>query len=165
MLELIKKNELLYVQVLLNLRLAVPYENKEFKKGERKELLLPEEVKAILIRNGNIKLFNGEKYIKLNLGQFHDVMKNKKYVVKDYVEPKKEEVIVEAPKVEPKKEEVVVEAPKDEPKKEVVEQPKQGDVVVETPKAEQPKKEYKNDNKKQRHNNNNNNNNQQGGDK
>lgn len=164
MLELIKKNELLYVQVLLNLRLAVPYENKEFKKGERKELLLPEEVKAILIRNGNIKLFNGEKYIKLNLGQFHDVMKNKNYVVKDYVEPKKE-VKVEQPKVEPKKEEVVVEAPKDEPKKEVVEQPKQGDVVVETPKAEQPKKEYKNDNKKQRHNNNNNNNNQQGGDK
>lgn len=164
MLELIKKNELLYVQVLLNLRLAVPYENKEFKKGERKELLLPEEVKAILIRNGNIKLFNGEKYIKLNLGQFHDVMKNKKYVVKDYVEPKKE-VKVEQPKVDPKKEEVVVEAPKDEPKKEVVEQPKQEEVVVETPKAEQPKKEYKNDNKKQRHNNNNNNNNQQGGDK
>ena len=140
MLELVRKNNLLYVKALMKLGLPIQYQNKVFDKKERTELLLPEEVMHILTRNGNIRLFNGEKFIKLNLGQFYDVMKRKDYKIVDYVEPKKEEP-KQQPKVEPKKE---------EPKQEVVEQ-------VEEPKQEQQKQQNDN-NKKQRHNNNHNNN-------
>ena len=140
MLELVRKNNLLYVKALMKLGLPIQYQNKVFDKKERTELLLPEEVMHILTRNGNIRLFNGEKFIKLNLGQFYDVMKRKDYKIIDYIEPKKEEP-KQQPKVEPKKE---------EPKQEVVEQ-------VEEPKQEQQKQQNDN-NKKQRHNNNHNNN-------
>ena len=153
MLELVRKNNLLYVKALMKLGLTIQYQNKVFDKKERTELLLPEEVMYILTRNGNIRLFNGEKFIKLNLGQFYDVMKRKDYKIVDYVEPKKEEP-KQQPKVEPKKEEVKeqpkVEPKKEEPKQEVVEQ-------VEEPKQEQQKQQNDN-NKKQRHNNNHNNN-------
>ena len=131
MLELVRKNNLLYVKALMKLGLTIQYQNKVFDKKERTELLLPEEVMYILTRNGNIRLFNGEKFIKLNLGQFYDVMKRKDYKIVDYVEPKKEEP-KQQPKVEPKKE---------EPKQEVVEQ-------VEEPKQEQQKQQNDN-NKKQ----------------
>ena len=145
---------LLYAKVMMNLRIKMSHNGRVFdNKKQEGVLLLPEEVMTILQRNGDIKIWNGENYIKLNLGQFYEIMQHKKYNVVDYVEPKKEEV-----KPEPKQE--VKEQPKQEkiePKKEVKqeeikEEPKQEEVKV-----EQPKQEH--DNKKQRHNK------QQGGDK
>ena len=68
--------------------------------------------------NGNIRLWNGEKFVKLNLGQFYDVMKNKNYKIEEYVKPMKQDVPVkEEPKkveqpAQPKAEEKVVEEPK-----------------------------------------------------
>lgn len=119
---------LLYAKVMMNLRIKMNYNGRVFdNKKQEGILLLPEEVMHILQRNGDIKIWNGKNYVKLNLGQFYDIMQNKKYNVVDYVEPKKE-VKQEEVKVEPKKEEVVVEE-----KQEI-----------------EPKKEY--DNKKQRHN-------------
>jgi hypothetical protein len=141
MLELFRKNMQLYVKVLMNLRLPIKYQNKVFDKGEKNELLLPDEVTDILTKNGNIRLWNGEKYVKLNLGQFYDIMQRKEYTIVDYVEPK----------VEVKQPEVKKEEPKVEVKPEV--------------KKEENKNNQKNNNNKQRHNNNNNNNKQQGGDK
>ena len=80
----------------------------------------------ILARNGNILCWNGEKFVKVNLSQYSDMMRFKNYKVIDYVEPK----------VEVKKEELK-QQPEPEVKEEVV-------------KEEQPK-QY--ENKKQRHNN------------
>ena len=118
---------LLYAKVMMNLRIKMNYNGRVFdNKKQEGVLLLPEEVMTILQRNGDIKIWNGNNYVKLNLGQFYDIVQNKKYNVVDYVEPKKEVV-------QPKQEKV-------EPKKEV----KQEEAKVE------PKKEY--DNKKQRHN-------------
>ena len=135
MIELLRKNGLLYAQVLMDLRLPIIHKNEVFEKGKQEKLILPEGVMCILAHNGNIQFWNGKDYIKLNLGQFNRIMKKTNYTIKEYVEPKKEEPKVE-PKVEPKKEE-----PKVEPKEEVV--------------KEQPKEQKQNDNKKQRHNNNN----------
>ena len=166
MLELVRKNTQLYIKVLMNISLPIHYENKVFnERGDIVKLLLEDEVMFILARNGNIKCWTGEKFIKLNLGQFYDVMQKKNYKVVDYVEPKQQPPKVEVkkevqqPKVEVVKEEPEVEPKKEEPKVEVkkeVQQPKVEEVV----KEEQPK-QYEN-NKKQRHNNNNK---QQGGDK
>ena len=180
MLVLINQNNVLYVQVLMELRREVMYQGKKFNKGLQKDiLLLPEEVEHLLTLNASIKLWNGDKYIKLNLGQFYDVMKNRSYSVK-IEQPKiqhkvdekvvKVETVVEPVKQQPKvevKPETKVEQPKEEKKQETkVEQPKV-EVKPET-KVEQPKEEKKQENKnyenkKQRHNNNNNK--QQGGDK
>ena len=133
MLELVKKENVLYVKVLMNLRIPVKYQNKVFDKKEQTLLLLPEEVNFILARNGNIKLWNGNKFVKLNLGEFYDVIQNNKFKVVEFVQPKVEQ---------PKKEEVkVVEQPKKE-------QPKKEEPVVKDNEHKQ------NDNKKQRHNNN-----------
>ena len=161
MLVLIKKENVLYAKALMDLSLVVRYQEKVFDKGVREgELLLPEEVDYLLARNANIRLWNGEKYIKLNLGQFYDVMKNNNYRV-EVEQPKpqpKVEKKVEQPKPQPQ--------PVEEPKPvEVVEEPKK-EVEQEQPKEEK-KQENKNyENKKQRHNNNNNNNKQnQGGGK
>lgn len=160
MLELVRKNNLLYVKVLMDLRLPIEYQNIVYNKGKKEDLLLPEVIMHILAKNGNIRFWNGVKYIKLNLGQFYDIIECKKYKVKDYVEPKKE---VKQQVQQPKKE-APVEQPKVEEKKEEkpVEQPKVEEVKQEQPKNEQ--KHYDN-NKKQRHNNNKQNNQNQGGDK
>ena len=140
---------LLYAKVMMNLRIKMNYNGRVFdNKKQEGVLLLPEEVMHILQRNGDIKIWNGNNYVKLNLGQFYDIMQNKKYNVVDYVEPKKEVVQPKQEKVEPKKE-VKQEEAKVEPKKE--------EVVVEEKQETEHKKEY--DNKKQRHNK------QQGGDK
>ena len=146
---------LLYAKVMMNLRIKMSHNGRVFdNKKQEGVLLLPEEVMTILQRNGDIKIWNGENYIKLNLGQFYEIMQHKKYNVVDYVEPKKEEVKPEPKqevKVQPKQEKV--EPPKKEVKQEEIkEEPKQEEVKV-----EQPKQEH--DNKKQRHNK------QQGGDK
>ena len=126
MIELLRKNGILYAQVLMDLRLPIVHKDEVFEKGKQEKLILPEGVMCILAHNGNIQFWNGKEYIKLNLGQFNRIMKKANYTVKEYAEPKKEE-----PKVEPKV----------EPKEEVV--------------KEQPKEQKQNDNKKQRHNNNN----------
>ena len=148
MIELLRKNGLLYAQVLMDLRLPIIHKNEVFEKGKQEKLILPEGVMCILAHNGNIQFWNGKDYIKLNLGQFNRIIKKKDYTVKEYVEPKKEEPKVES-KVELKKEEPKVE-PKVEPKKEEPKVEPKEEVV-----KEQPKEQKQNDNKKQRHNNNN----------
>ena len=144
MLVLFRKDELLYVKCNINLKRPVRFHEKVFEVGNHVDLLLPEEVIQILTENGNIRLWNGKKFIKLNLGEFYDIIEKNQFKVVNFVEPKKEQP-VQQPKVEqPKKEEVkIVEPKKEEP--------------VQQPKVEQPKKEEvkQNDNKKQRHNNNN----------
>lgn len=151
MIVLFKKDGMLYAKVLMDLRLPIPHKNRVFGKGKQELLLLPEEVEAILMRNGNMQIWNGKKYVKLGLGQFHDLVVRNKYTIEEEVVESKE---VPKPKVveEPKPVEVPVveEVVKEEPKKEQPQQPK--------------KEEYKqNENKKQRHNNNKQQN--QGGDK
>lgn len=145
MLELFRKDMQIYVKVLMNLRIPIKYQNKVFGKGEKNELLLPDEVNDILTKNGNIKLWTGKDYVKLNLGQFYEVMQRKQYKIVELIEPK----------VEVKQPEVKVEK-KEEPKVEEVkkEEPKQNEN-----KNQQPKN---NNNNKPRHNNNNN---KQGGGK
>lgn len=146
MLELFRKDMQIYVKVLMNLRIPIKYQNKVFDKGEKNELLLPDEVNDILTKNGNIKLWNGKDYVKLNLGQFYEIMQRKQYNIVELIEPK----------VEVKQPEVKVEK-KEEPKVEEVkkEEPKQNEN-----KNQQPKNN--NNNNKPRHNNNNN---KQGGGK
>ena len=149
MIVMYNKENLLHARVVMDLRLAIAYQAKLFEKGKHERLLLPEEVMYILTRNGNLKIWNGEKFIKLNLGQFYDVIKNKDYVVENYVEPKKEEKV--QPKVvEQTKQEELKQQQKIEPKKEE---------KVQLEANEEPK--HQNENKKQRHNNKQN----QGGDK
>ena len=144
MIELIRKNGVLYAKVLLNLRVPVDYKGKKYHKGEG--LLLEEDVvEQLLIRNCDAKLYNGKEYVKINFARFREIMKKREYKAIDYVEPKKEEPPKPEPKVEVK-EEVVKEEPIQQPVQEV--------------KKEQPKQQNEN-NKKQRHNNNN----KQGGDK
>ena len=156
MLLLYRKNQELYVKVELDLRkqLVMKPEGRVYKVNKHEDLLLPEEVEYLLTINGNIRLWNGFKYIKLNLGQFYDVMKNKNYKIKDYVEPVKPKEVV---KEEPKKVEPVVQPKVEEKPVEIKDQQEPVEVAQEQPKNN-------NNNKKQRHNNNNNKNNQ-GGDK
>ena len=148
MIELIRKNGVLYAKVVLNLRAPINYKGKKYYKGEG--VLLEENVvQYLLIRNGDVRLYNGKEYVKLNFVEFRELMKKMNYKVVDYVEPKKEEPPKPEPKVEVKEQPVVKEEPKQQPVQEV--------------KKEQPKQQNENNNKKQRHNNNNNK--QQGGDK
>ena len=146
MIELIRKNGVLYAKAILDLRIPVNYKGKKYFKGEGL-MLEVDEVYHLLMRNCNVRLYNGKEYIKLNYVQFHEIIIKANYKAIDYVEPKKEEPVVQ-PKVE---EPVVI---KEEPKQQPVQEPKK----------EQPKQQNENNNnKKQRHNNNNNK--QQGGDK
>ena len=92
MVVLFKKDNTLYVKCLLNLKKPIVHQNKVFNSGLTTLYLLPEEVNTILAANGNIKFWNGKKYIKLNLGQFNDVMKNKKLKVEVMKEEKQPEV-------------------------------------------------------------------------
>ena len=141
MIVLFRKNNILSAKVLMDLRLPIQYKNKVFNKGKQELYLEPEEVLHILARNGNIQIWNGKKYIKLHLGQFHELIQRKNYLIEEVVVPKKVEQPKPVVKEEPKVEKVVEEQPKQQPKKEE-------------------NKQY--ENKKQRHNNNKQN---QGGDK
>lgn len=144
MIILFRKGDNLFVKCELNLKRAVQYQEKIFKVGKHTELLLPEEVMCILTKNGNIKLWNGVKFIKMNLGQFNDVMSNNQFKVEVFVEDK------------PQKVEEPVKIVHPEP---IVEEVKP---VVQPQKVEEPVKvEVEEDvNKKKRHKQN-----QQGGDK
>ena len=143
MLVLYRENGVLFAQCLLNLKRDIQYKNQVFKAGKKNEDLVEvDAVYEILRVNGNIKIFNGEKYVRLNLGQFSHLILNNKYLVEEVQvvpEVKVEEVKPkEEPKVEPKK---IVEVNIPE-----VKQP-----VVEEPEKEEPKEV---DNKKKRHKNN-----------
>ena len=143
MLVLYRENGVLFTQCLLNLKRDIQYKNQVFKAGKKNEDLVEvDAVYEILRVNGNIKIFNGEKYVKLNLGQFSHLILNNKYLVEEVqVVP---EVKVE--EVKPKEE------PKVEPKKTVeVNIPEVKQPVVEEPEKEEPKEV---DNKKKRHKNN-----------
>lgn len=157
MLVLFKKDNFLYAKCMLNLKRPIKHQNKVFNPGVCTLLLLPEEVNVILAKNGNMKLWNGKKFIKLNLGEFNDVLVNKKYKVEE---------LVEEPKVEVKKE--VDKQPRKIEVKPKVKEEEEEERVIEIPVLVEPKEELKveednkkpNENKKQRHKNN-----QQGGDK
>ena len=64
---LYRENGVLYVQCLLNLKRDIQYKNQVFKAGKKNEedLVEVDAVYEILRVNGNIRIFNGEKYIKL----------------------------------------------------------------------------------------------------
>ena len=152
MLTLYRKKGVLYAKCLLNLKKGIQLKNNNFKSCKPcEELVELEDLKEMLKVNCNVKVYNGEKFIKVKLGDFIQIIMNKKYVVEEIVEEKK--VVVEPKKVEqpqqPKVEEKKVEVKKEEPK-------------VEVQKNVEPKDD---NNKKNRHRNNNNqNNNQQEGD-
>ena len=148
MIILFRKGDSLFVKCELNLKRPVCYQEKIFKVGKRTELLLPEEVMCILTKNGNVKLWNGVKFIKLNLGQFNDIMTNNQFKVEAFIEDK--------PIIQPKKVEEPVKVVQPEP---VVEEVKP---LVQPKKVEEHVKvEVEEDvNKKKRHKQN-----QQGGDK
>ena len=94
----------------------------------------------ILTVNGDITIFNGEKFVKMGLVEFSDCVINNKYLVEEL---EKEEKVVEIPviieptkevkppvqqsKVEPKKEEEVVEESNNENKKKRHKNQVQGD--------------------------------------
>ena len=173
MLVLFKKENFLYVKCLLNLKKPIKHQNRTFRPGNVTLLLLPEEVNALLTRNGNVKLWNGKKFIKVNLGEFNDILTNKKYKVEDVVEqqkpmnkkveikPKQQVVKQEPKKEEPKvEEEKVIEIPVIVEPEKVLKDEKV--VVKEEVKVEAEEDKKPNENKKQRHKQNNQ---QQGGDK
>ena len=173
MLVLFKKENFLDVKCLLNLKKPIKHQNRTFRPGNVTLLLLPEEVNALLTRNGNVKLWNGKKFIKVNLGEFNDILTNKKYKVEDVVEqqkpmnkkveikPKQQVVKQEPKKEEPKvEEEKVIEIPVIVEPEKVLKDEKV--VVKEEVKVEVEEDKKPNENKKQRHKQNNQ---QQGGDK
>lgn len=134
MLVLYRENGVLFAQCLLNLKRDIQYKNQVFKAGKKNEDLVEvDAVYEILRVNGNIKIFNGEKYVKLNLGQFSHIILNNKYLVEEV------QVVPEV-KVEEVK-------PKEEPKNPVEEK----STEVQQPVIEEPKEI---DNKKKRHKNN-----------
>ena len=135
MLTLYREKGVLFAQCLLNLKRDIQYKNQVFKADKKnvKELIEIDAVYEILRVNGNIKIFNGQNYVKLNLGQFSYLILNNKYLVEEIVEVKEEKIVEEV-------------KPKEEPKKEVEEVKPKEEVVEEEPKE--------NDNKKKRHKNN-----------
>ena len=128
----------------LNLTRPIETANNIYIDGE--EYITPEDIIEILTRNGNIRIFNGEKFKKYKLGEFGDIILNKEYVVKELEQPKKPE----PKKVEVKKvEEVKKEVEKPQPKvEEVLAEPEVKEEIIE-------EKEEVVDNKKKRHKNNN----------
>ena len=135
MLVLYRENGVLFTQCLLNLKRDIQYKNQVFKAGKKNEDLVEvDAVYEILRVNGNIKIFNGEKYVKLNLGQFSHFILNNKYLVEEIPDIKIEKVEVE---LKPKEESV-------------------GEVEVNQQVVEEPEKDEQKevDNKKKRHKNN-----------
>ena len=139
MIVLFKENDKLLVKCKVNLKKQVPYQNKVFRANTNNvQYLSQEEVVAILTVNGNVRIWNGVKFIKINLGQFVDIINKNQYKVELKSEFKKE-----TPKHQPKPQqqpEVKKEAP-------VVSQPEL-EVNKENEKVQE------DENKKKRHNNN-----------
>ena len=164
MLVLFKENDKLLVKCKVNLKRQIQYQNKVFKPNtDDIQFLNQEEVIRILEANGNIRIWNGKKFVKLNLGQFTDMIEKNQYRVEMKPVP---EVKKEVPKYQPKPQqqkqpEVKKEQPKAEPvnpveqpkKEEHKEQPK-AEPVVKQPEVNEPEKIQEDDNKKKRHNKN-----------
>lgn len=164
MLVLFKENDKLLVKCKVNLKRQIQYQNKVFKPNtDDIQFLNQEEVIRILEANGNIRIWNGKKFVKLNLGQFTDMIEKNQYRVEMKPVP---EVKKEVPKYQPrpqqqKQPEVKKEQPKAEPvkpveqpkKEEPKEQPK-AEPVVKQPEVNEPEKNQEDDNKKKRHNKN-----------
>lgn len=172
MIVLFKENDKLLVKCKVNLKRQIQYQNKVFKANtDDIQFLNQEEVIRILEVNGNIRIWNGKKFVKLNLGQFTDMIEKNQYRVemKPVPEVKKEvpkyqpkpqqqkqpEVKKEQPKTEPvvKQQPAKVEPvkPVEQPKKE---EPKVEPVVKQQPEVKEPEKNQEDDNKKKRHNKN-----------
>ncbi len=152
MIVLFKENDKLLVKCKVNLKKQVPYQNKVFRANTNNvQYLSQEEVVAILTVNGNVRIWNGVKFIKINLGQFVDIINKNQYKVELKSEFKKE-----TPKHQPKPQqqpEVKKEAPKPQQQPEV----KKEAPVVSQPELEVNKENEKvqeDENKKKRHNNN-----------
>jgi hypothetical protein len=111
MLTLYREKGVLFVQCLLNLKRDIQYKNQVFKADKKnvKELIEIDAVYEILRINGNIKIFNGYNYVKLNLGQFSYLILNNKYLVEEIVEVKEEKVVEEVKSTVEPKEEIVEE--------------------------------------------------------
>lgn len=170
MLVLFKENDKLLVKCKVNLKRQIQYQNKVFKANtDDIQFLNQEEVIRILEVNGNIRIWNGKKFVKLNLGQFTDMIEKNQYRVEMKPIP---EVKKEVPKYQPKPQqqkqpEVKKEQPKAEPvvkqqpakveqkvePAKSVEQPK-AEPVVNQPEVNEPEKNQEEDNKKKRHNKN-----------
>ena len=115
MLTLYREKGVLFAQCLLNLKRDIQYKNQVFKADKKnvKELIEIDAVYEILRVNGNIKIFNGQNYVKLNLGQFSYLILNNKYLVEEIVEVKEEKVVEEVKSTVEPKEEIVEEEPKE----------------------------------------------------
>lgn len=111
MLTLYREKGVLFAQCLLNLKRDIQYKNQVFKADKKnvKELIEIDAVYEILRINGNIKIFNGQNYVKLNLGQFSYLVLNNKYLVEEIVEVKEEKVVEEVKSTVEPKEEIVEE--------------------------------------------------------
>jgi hypothetical protein len=111
MLTLYREKGVLFAQCLLNLKRDIQYKNQVFKSDKKnvKELIEIDAVYEILRINGNIKIFNGHNYVKLNLGQFSYLVLNNKYLVEEIVEVKEEKVVEEVKSTVEPKEEIVEE--------------------------------------------------------
>ena len=148
MLVLYRDNGVLYARCFLKLKKDIEYKNHIFGKNKEgfEDFIEVDSVMKILTVNGDITIFNGDKFVKMGLVEFSDCVLNNKYLVEEL---EKEEKVVEIPVIiEPTKE---VQQPKVEPKKEVkppVQQPK-----VEPKKEEEVVEESNNENKKKRHKN------------
>ena len=161
MIVLFKENDKLLVKCKVNLKRQIQYQNKVFKANTNDiQFLNQEEVIRILEVNGNIRIWNGKKFVKLNLGQFTDMIEKNQYIVEMKPVP---EVKKEVPKYQPKPQqqkqpEVKKEQPKAEPVKPVEqpkkEEPKVEPVVKQQPEVKEPEKNQEDDNKKKRHNKN-----------
>jgi protein TonB len=169
MIVLFKENDKLLVKCKVNLKRQIQYQNKVFKPNtDDIQFLNQEEVIRILEVNGNIRIWNGKKFVKLNLGQFTDIIEKNQYRVEMKPVP---EVKKEVPKYQPKpqqqKAEPVVKQqpakveqkvepvkPVEQPKKEEPKEQPKAEPVVKQPEVNEPEKNQEDDNKKKRHNKN-----------
>lgn len=138
MLVLYRDNGVLYARCFLKLKKDIEYKNHIFGKNKEgfEDFIEVDSVMKILTVNGDITIFNGEKFIKMGLVEFSDCVINNKYLIEELekeekvveipviIEPTKE---VQQPKVEPKKEEEVVEESNNENKKKRHKNQVQGD--------------------------------------
>ena len=142
MLVLYRDNGVLYARCFLKLKKDIEYKNHIFGKNKEgfEDFIEVDSVMKILTVNGDITIFNGEKFVKMGLVEFSDCVINNKYLVEELeteekvieipviIEPTKEvKPPVQQPKVEPKKEEEVVEESNNENKKKRHKNQVQGD--------------------------------------
>lgn len=142
MLVLYRDNGVLYARCFLKLKKDIEYKNHIFGKNKEgfEDFIEVDSVMKILTVNGDITIFNGEKFIKMGLVEFSDCVINNKYLIEELekeekvveipviIEPTKEvKPQVQQPKVEPKKEEEVVEESNNENKKKRHKNQVQGD--------------------------------------